>query len=528
MKTKITEAFAKIKAFYKIHPKRFWAGGVVIVGVIIFLATRSSGVIPTLVPVVRVDLKQTVLATGQVTSKTDIDLSFSTGGLVKSIPVSVGDKVTKGQVLATFDNRNEYAALLEAQGALKQAQASYQKVVDGASDEDVAVSQAAVDSAKANLDSVTQVQNTLVASAHRALLNADLTVKLISSATTTAPTVTGTYVGSDEGKYEITVINQNNGGYFTYSGVESGTGEVNTTGPSPLGTKGLYIQFPINITPTSVWQVLLPNTASNAYLVQYNAYQNALQNHDSAIATAQATLNQALANLNLKKAAARPADVDSADAGVLTAQAKVDAAQVAYDNTILRAQADGTIVHVDTKIGERVEAQKEVMVLQDITNLYVEANVNETSIAKVALDQPVTMTLDAFGPDVTFTGKVIHIDPSATTTDGIANYVIKASIDAGAMKNATNVGQINFKDAVRPGMNANMTITCVDKGSVVVVPKAAIVTKPDGTFAVNLVTDKLGKEYKSIPVTTGFQGDGNLVEITSGLTESDTIALVQN
>ena len=95
------------------------------------------------------------------------------------------------------------------------------------------------------------------------------------------------------------------------------------------------------------------------------------------------------------------------------------------------------------------------------------------------------------------------------------------------MKNATT-SPINFKDAVRPGMNANMIVTCADKGMVIVAPKAAITTKPDGTSTVNLVTDKLGKEYKSVAVTTGFAGDGDLIEITSGLKEGDTIGIVQN
>ena len=37
-----------------------------------------------------INLKQTVLATGQVTSNTDLNLSFSTSGIVRSLKVKVG------------------------------------------------------------------------------------------------------------------------------------------------------------------------------------------------------------------------------------------------------------------------------------------------------------------------------------------------------------------------------------------------------------------------------------------------------
>ena len=156
------------------------------------------------------------------------------------------------------------------------------------------------------------------------------------------------------------------------------------------------------------------------------------------------------------------------------------------------------------------------MVLQDVSNLYVEANINETSIAKVKEGQPVDMTFDAFGPDTKFNGWVMHIDPSSTTSDGVVNYVIKVSVEK----------KPDTTDIIRPGMNANMVITCADYGDEVVIPQAAITKNTDGTQIVNLVTDKKTGKYKTQIVTTGDEGDGNLIEIKSGLAEGDSIALV--
>ncbi len=497
MKKKISA----LAAYYRAHPKRFWVSGILIVIVLLVTLTHHSASPVTIVRVQAADLKQTVLATGQVTSQTDLDLSFSSSGVIARLPVSVGDKVSSGQLLAALDNRNEYASL-------KSAQANYQKVVAGSSNEEVAVAEASLKSAKSSLASANAVQDTLVASAHRALLNTDLTPALTAGSQGTAPTVSGTYGGDAEGSYVITPHLTGSTGYFTYTGVEEGTGTISTTTPKPLGTKGLYIQFASDYVTylNDVWTVYLPNTSSSHYLADYNAYQNALKTHDSTIAAAQAQVDEAQANLDLKKAAARPADL-------AVAQAAVDAAQATYDKTLILAPASGTITHVDTKIGERADAQKEVVVLENVTDLYVEADINETSIAKVALGQSVSMTLDAFGPGVVFTGTVVHIDPSATTSDGVVNYKIKVSIS-----DPTGLHQI------RPGMNANMTITAWDHANVVAVPKAALITKGDGAY-VNFVTDEKKGKYTPRKIETGQTGDGELVEVTSGLSSGDAIAV---
>ncbi len=465
------------------------------------MANRKPATTITPITITKGDLTQTVLATGQVTSAVDLDLSFSVSGLVTSLPVKVGDVVKKGQVLVMLENQNEYAAL-------KSAQARYKKIVDGASNEEVAVAQASLDSAKSSLSNAITVQETLVENARRAYLNNDLTPVLFSgSGTSTAPTITGAYSGTTEGTLTVSPYASNGGGYFSFFGIDSGTVTINTGAPIPLGKTGLYIQFPTGTTSTGdTWVVSLPNKNSSTYVTAYNAYQNAIKTRESTIAGAQALVTEREADLALKKARARQADLDVAEADVLSAQAT-------YEKTVLRAPADGTVVHVDTKIGERVDMQKEVVVVQDVGNLYVEANINETNIAKVALGQKVTMTLDAFGPDTTFSGEVIHIDPSSTTTDGVVNYKIKASITDATVHN------------IRPGMNANMTILAWDHVGVIAIPKAAVTDKEDGTHVVQIIVDDKDDKLTERVVTLGQLGDGNKVEVVGGLAEGEKIAV---
>ncbi len=496
-----------LKAYYKEHPKRFWVLGGVLVLILIYIFTSSAPSTTTVIPVEEITLKQTILATGQVTSNTDLSLSFSTSGIIARLPATVGQKVYAGQVLAELENSNEYASL-------KNAQANYQKVLSGTSNEEVAVAEASLGSAKASLENTRKTQNTLVENAYRALVNTDLTPELISGIGTNAPTVTGTYTGATQGSYTITTYSSGSGGQFSFSGIETGGGAMNSSSPVALGSKGLFVQFSSSSSIGDVWKVSFPNTKSANYLTDYNAYQSALSTRESTLSAAETAVTEKEANLALKKAAARPADI-------AVAQAQVDAAAAVYNKTVLRAPAGGTVVHVDSKIGERADAAKQIVVIQDVGNLYVEANINETNIAKVALEQPVVMTLDAFGPETFINGKVVHIDPSATTTDGVANYKIKVSIippcEVGAICVIKN-------DMIRPGMNANMTITAWEHQAVIAIPKAAVTTK-DGVSTVEIVVNEKKKEYETRTVRTTFLGDGNLIEVESGLTVGEKIVV---
>ena len=99
----------------------------VLIGVMIFKPKNNSANITTDIAKIQ-NLKQTVLATGQATSNTDLNLSFFSSGIVRSIRVSVGDKVSRGQILATLDQGNELAALTSARGAVAGGEAKLQKI----------------------------------------------------------------------------------------------------------------------------------------------------------------------------------------------------------------------------------------------------------------------------------------------------------------------------------------------------------------------------------------------------------------
>ena len=501
-----------MKTFFSKHKRKLiWLG--VIILVIGFFVVRNSkkdlsGIQTDTVK--KQDLKQTVLATGQVTSETDLSLSFKTSGVVDRVAVKVGDQVKGGSILASLQASDVAARLTQARGALAQAEANYQKVLNGASNEEVTVAQVALANAKANLEVTKQQQQVTVDNAYKALMNSGLAAVPNSGNTgSVTVTITGTYIGKEQGQYSITLIPIGNGTRFQYGGLETGSGNVDVT-PQALGTKGLFIQFSsINVATNNTWTVSIPNTQASTYVANYNAYQAALQAQSAALSQAQASVDAAQAALDLKRAKARPADLDAAQAAILTAQGQVQAAGADLENTIIRAPSEGTITKVDVKVGELATALKESVVLQDVNNLHVEANISEANIASVKVGQKVDATFDALGLDRKFTAKVEAVDPASTVVSGVVNYKVTVQVDK--------------LEEIKPGMTANLTILTGEKPGVLAIPTRAVISKTEGSKVARVITDEKTKAYKEVPVTTGMEADGGLVEITSGLSEGQGI-----
>ncbi len=454
-------------------------------------------------------LKQTVLATGQVTSRTDLSLSFNSSGIVSRVNVKVGDKVKSGQILSSLDQKNQAASYTQAQGALAQAQANYQKVLDGSSSAEVQVSQVALSNAKTALDNTIKQQQTLVDNAYKTMLNTGL--EAISGAGNTGgitATITGTYTSQKTGAYNISIYATGGGLRYQYTGLEVGSGIVDVT-PQPLGTKGLFIQFSSSSVPTNnIWTVNLPNTQSASYVAANSSYLAALETQRTAVSAAENTVASAQASLDLKKAQATPAELKAAEAQVLSAQGQVQAASAALENTIIRAPADGTITVVDVKPGELATAQKQALVLQDIDSLYIEANISEANIASVRPEQSVEVTFDALGSDRKFVAKVQSVDPASTLVSGVVNYKVKIALDK--------------LEEIKPGMTANVSILTAKKDEVISVPQRSVLTE-DGKKFVRVVTDVKTKAFEKKEVKTGMEADGGLVEITEGLNEGTEI-----
>lgn len=495
---------------------KYIIGIVLLLAIVVFVVVKSGGKQNLQTETAKLqDVKKTVLSTGTVKSGVDLDLSFKNSGVVKKLPAKVGLKVKEGDVLAELDNSSERAVLLQSRGGLAQARANLQKVRDGASSEEVRVSQVALDNAVKSLADTKKQQNQLVENARRALMSGGLEAVSQTSNLGAAPSVSGTYMGSTEGSYKISLYQTGQGLYYSYSGLETSSGaSINAGNLVPLGTKGLSLNFSASSFSGDTWIVNIPNTQSSVYVTNSNAYKSALETRDSAVASAESSVSAAEAALALKKAGARSADLSAAEAQVVSAEGQVAAALASLENTIIRAPATGTVTKVDVKLGEIASPGKAAVVLQDIDNLFVESNISEANISSIALGQTVEYSFDALGSSRKFYGKIVSVDPASTLVSGVVNYKITASIEGGEVK-----------ALVKSGMTANLAIEIARKNQVVTVPLKAIVSRDNQKFIRVVLDTKKPQDFTEASVTLGLEGDGGVVEVVSGLNAGQQVVV---
>jgi len=128
------------------------------------------------------------------------------------------------------------------------------------------------------------------------------------------------------------------------------------------------------------------------------------------------------------QADARVAVCDTAKSDVAQAKARVDVVGTASQRTLLVAPFDGTVAKIVGEVGEYSTpsppgvAMPPAIDLIDESCLYVKAPMDEVDAPKIAVGQPVRITLDAL-PGRSFAGKVRRIAPYVTAVEKQARTV---------------------------------------------------------------------------------------------------------
>ena len=124
-------------------------------------------------------------------------------------------------------------------------------------------------------------------------------------------------------------------------------------------------------------------------------------------------LDTAEARYNKSRAA-----IDTLKAQITVAQANHRAAEVGFDQTLIRAPFTGMVLTKSANVGDIVTpfsaasgTTGAVVTMADMETLEVEADVSEASIAKITVGQPAEIQLDAF-PDLRLLGEVSRIVPT--------------------------------------------------------------------------------------------------------------------
>jgi len=138
----------------------------------------------------------------------------------------------------------------------------------------------------------------------------------------------------------------------------------------------------------------------------FAAARAALDVARASVTTAQATRSAASGQLAANDALVRGSQVDT-DPAVMAAQAKLDAAKLDLERTIIRAPIDGVVTKRQVQVGQRVAQGSPIMTIVPLAQVYVDANFKERQLGKVKVGMPAKVTADIYGGDVVYHGKVV-------------------------------------------------------------------------------------------------------------------------
>ncbi len=183
------------------------------------------------------------------------------------------------------------------------------------------------------------------------------------------------------------------------------------------------------------------------------------------------------------------ADFDLAKYNYEKSKATLKNAKANYDKAIVNLKyatiyspIDGVVMNRAVDEGQTVAASfntPEIFTIaQDLTQMQVEADIDETDIGTVKEGQRVEFDVDAF-PDEKFTGTVMQIRLSPVTTSNVVTYTV--------VINAPNPDQ-----KLLPGMTANLVIYVEETNDVLTIPYKAVKFTPEAEYLA-----KMGKEMAS-------------------------------
>ncbi len=494
-------------------PKKYlvWTG--VIIGILllgVWWNSRSSKTEEQdTTTVKRGDVVQEVSVTGRIEPTTSVKLGFEKSGRIQHVYTRTNQRVSQGSLLAELESSSAQASLLEYEARLAELKR-------GTRPEEITI------------------KETELAKYEQDLINAyngisDISVDAFSKADDALHTkMTGIFSGFRTTSYNITyqvcdsqldneIITLKNHVetdfdiWRTEINANNGVPRTSTTELNLLTQTENHLKVTKSLLEGVSRTLTLDCTIANPDLDTYRTNINSARTNLNTVLATINTKKQTIASLTLTAIKTRNelALLRSGTANeIIEAQeARVLGARGELAKYKIYAPIGGTVITMDARVGEYANASSPLISIISDTSFEIEANVPEADIAKIHVGDQAKITLDAYGSDEIFEGRVVSIDTAETIIDNVPTYKVTLAF----IKNDARI---------KSGMTANIDIATARKENVLSIPQRSIINK-DGKKTVMVVTDT-GTTTETI-VITGLRGSDGSIEIIEGIIEGTTI-----
>lgn len=502
--------------FIQIIRKKPIISGIVIVVIIVLISiivSSTNGAEQQTMIIHRADFINEISVSGKVIAAETAELGFDQSGRISSIKAQVGDNVKAGQTIASIENAGIYAEIAQREAALERETAKLAALNRGTRVEELAVyEQTYADTSSALViamrDAYLQTENAIIGKVDTIFTNGNLSNPEINVRTQSynekrsienERLVVGEKI--EKWKSELSKLTPTSPSETILS--------VRTVGNDAISSTKVFIDHLLYITGNlSPANSGILQTQIDTYRATINAAGQQAATAASAEQTAYSAWTSASSSLRLQKSGSTAEDLAAQVAQVKSAEADLNNARAQFRKTVIVAPFDGIITKMDLKIGEISSPNSSEIAIMSPGIFEIESYIPEINIARVKINDPAIVTLDAYGSTVNFSATVTAIDPAETLKDGVSTYKTR----------------LRFTDndpRIKSGMTANIRIIAEKKADAITIPQS-IISERDGRKFVQVI---FGGAISDVEVTTGSATALGQTEIISGLNEGDEVVL---
>lgn len=522
---------------------------VFLIGIIYQVVLKKEEPAFTLVEVVKGEVFQEVSETGQVQKGDKINLSFKNGGKIERIYVEVGEEVKEGSLLARLETSGLQIQLQEAESALAVTQANLNKLLAGATSEEIKAAETAVSNAETalqnekqnledikaeaeeNLDQAYNDALNVLETAYLKAYNAQNAVDSIQRDYFTKNDQEGIKVRENKEKIETAVSQiKSDLDAAKISGVKKDIDTALSQAEDELADISNALKTIREICEEPAYRDTISSTDKSSLDTQRTNINTALTNitnsqqtiastkltntadintAKSKVSTAEGKLLTAEDELSLLAASPRQEDIDLYQAKVNQAQAQVKLLKNQIEEANLRSPVQGQVTEIKKRKGELVQPslQDAAITLLPASPFEIEVDIYEEDVVKVKIGNLVDISLVPF-PGEIFQGKVISIDPAEKLIERIVYYKVIIAFE-------------EMPEGVKPGMTADLVIKTESRENVLIIPEDAL-QKKDGKQIVEVFKDGIAEDRE---IETGLFGTNEMVEVIAGLEEGEEVII---
>lgn len=447
--------------------------------------TLTTQVVTTTARAYTSDFSGTLI--GTTVAKTEATLLTERGGQVTRVPVTLGQFVPAGTILAQFENASERAALTQAQGAYQSAVASAQQSAISITDAQNAVTDSKRDLVTAHNNAYASVTSIIAGSVDTFFTN--------PKSSTPGLRINGYNYTSELNNLRVALREQlevwqkNTASLTINNDTATEMAHARSTIQNAIATVDIFI----SIFQKERGDELYTAQEYRDFVSSFTSHRTTLSGLLNSLATAES--NIVTAEENVERAQLSGGSNSSlASAQITQARGALQAAEANYNKTIIRTPISGTIATLAVRAGDYVGPQTLVAKITNTDGVEITTYISESE------------------RDYFEIGTLVRIDDAATGTVSAISPTIDSSTQKIEMRIGVSDASINPGSTVSLSLPLTENETATSEETSVTIPITAIkFTNTDGAVFV-VENDRLVARAVTLGTVTG-----SMVTILDGL-----------